>query len=204
MKQESAAIDNTSGLRHEIRPVTAEDIVDRENIRQLFARYSRGVDRQDADLVRSTYWPDGWDNHGVFEGTVDEFVANFLKIWPTLKMQHMLGQIYIDIHGNEANTESYFMAYHRLGTEGSTVDMLLGGRYVDRLEKRNGEWRLLQRNAVYDWYRDFGDSQPWDSPWFAGIVPGSNSLGSTTKDLSWDMFARLPLQRGVPRNHARR
>jgi hypothetical protein len=190
-------------MRHPNRPVSMDELLDRENIRHLFARYSRGVDRQDADMVRSTYWPGAWDNHGVFEGTIDEFVATFESIWPTLKMQHMLGQHYIEIHGTEANCETYFLAYHRLGAD-STVDMLLGGRYVDRLEKRDGEWRILQRNAVYDWYREFGASQPWTAQWFEGIPKDSRSLGATESDLSWDMFARLPLVRGRPRNHARR
>jgi hypothetical protein len=191
-------------MRQETKPITAEELVDRENIRQVFSRYSRGVDRQDEDLVRSTYWPGGWDNHGAFEGTIDEFIANFKLMWPTVRMQHMLGQIHIEIHGNEANTESYFLAYHRLGTGDDTVDMLLGGRYVDRLEKRDDEWRILHRNAIYDWYRDFGDSQSWDSPWFKGIDQNSTSLGSQDADLSWDYFARLPLVRGEAKNHARR
>ena len=26
-----------------------------------------------------------------------------------------------------------------------------GGRYVDRLEKRNGEWRIIHRRVVMDW-----------------------------------------------------
>jgi len=191
-------------MRQETKPITVEQLVDRENIRQVFSRYSRGVDRQDDDLVRSSYWPDGWDNHGPFEGTVDDFVGNFGLMWPTLKMQHMLGQCHIEIDGDQANTETYFLAYHRLGKDDDTIDMLLGGRYVDRLEKRGGEWRILQRNAVYDWYRDFGESLSWENRWFEGIEKGSSSLGSQANDVSWDFFAGLPLARGAARNHARR
>ena len=58
-----------------------------------------------------------------------------MPVWPTMKMDHLLGQSYIELHGNFANCESYFLAYHRAGEE-PTQDMFLGGRYVDRLEKR--------------------------------------------------------------------
>src|ERR1700737_2328472 len=109
------------------------------------ARYSRGVDRQEADLVLSSYWPDGWDDHGVFEGAPEAFVGTFRSIWPTIKMQHMLGQSYIEIKGKFANTETYFIAYHRVQGKDGTSDMFTSGRYVDRFEKRGNEWRLLHR-----------------------------------------------------------
>jgi hypothetical protein len=43
--------------------------------------------------------------------------------------------------------------------------MLLGGGYVDRLEKRGDEWWFIHRVAVYDWYRKSGASQPWTDAW---------------------------------------
>ena len=35
-----------------------------------------------------------------------------------------------------------------------------GGRYLDRLEKRNGEWRIGLRRVIMDW-RFRADSGPW-------------------------------------------
>ena len=37
-------------------------------------RYSRGIDRLDAEAVRSCYHPDGTDEHTGFAGPRDEFV----------------------------------------------------------------------------------------------------------------------------------
>ena len=44
-----------------------------DQIRQVATRYSRGVDRLDGDLMKSAYWPDGTDDHGVFVGNAMEF-----------------------------------------------------------------------------------------------------------------------------------
>ena len=46
----------------------------REAIREVAFRYSRGVDRLDADVMRSAYWPDAVDDHGRFVGNGWEFV----------------------------------------------------------------------------------------------------------------------------------
>ena len=44
---------------------------DRALITDLIHRYSRAVDRLDADLLRSVYWPDGTDDHGRPHGDED-------------------------------------------------------------------------------------------------------------------------------------
>src|SRR3546814_19862447 len=40
-------------------------------------------------------------------------------------------------------------------------DVSIGGRYLDRMEKRDGEWRIAQRAMLYAWYQDFGVSVDW-------------------------------------------
>jgi len=62
-----------------------------------------------------------------------------------------------------------------MGTE--ERDTLIGGRYLDRLEKRGGDWRIAQRTMLYDWYHDFGVSVDWSKgvmglPFSAGHYPG--------------------------------
>jgi hypothetical protein len=46
----------------------ALELADREAIRECLYRYCRGVDRLDADMIRSAYWPDCVDNHLEFTG----------------------------------------------------------------------------------------------------------------------------------------
>ena len=38
--------------------------------------------------------------------------------------------------------------------KGVIYSAIVAGRYVDRFEKRDGEWRIAQRTGLYDW-REF-------------------------------------------------
>ena len=121
------------------------ELADREAIRECLYRYSRGVDRLDADMVRSAYWPDCVDNHMSFTGNAEEFIA-----WS------------FPINGNSADVESYFYGFHRINTpDGGKSDMSGAGRYVDNFEKRGDEWRILKRLVVTDWFRQYPDSADW-------------------------------------------
>src|SRR5205085_6800983 len=65
---------------------------------------------------------------------------------------HLLGQSLIRIDGDEAAAETYFLAVQRRrDAAGAPYCEQLGGRYVDRLERRNGSWRIKHRTAVRDW-----------------------------------------------------
>lgn len=54
--------------------VDPEELADREAIREVAYRYARGVDRLDAEIMRSAYWPEATDDHGRFSGNGWEFV----------------------------------------------------------------------------------------------------------------------------------
>jgi hypothetical protein len=50
-------------------------LLDRLDIYDCTVRYARGVDRHDADLIASAFWPDAQVNYGTFSGPRDEFVT---------------------------------------------------------------------------------------------------------------------------------
>jgi hypothetical protein len=83
---------------------TAETLLDREAIREAMARYCRGVDRLDADLIKSAYHPDAFDDHGPFKGLRDEFVAwvvPFLRREYVVTSHHLTTQS-IEVQGDVA------------------------------------------------------------------------------------------------------
>ncbi len=67
--------------------------------------------------------------------------------------QHFLGNTHIELEGDVAHVETYCQAFHRFPTSGSASedDFVLGARYIDRFERRDGEWRIARRKLVVDW-----------------------------------------------------
>lgn len=128
--------------------LTAERLVDLEQIRDLAIRFSQGLDREDADLLRSVFWPDATDDHGwLFQGNAWEFAEMVLtrreRVRPTL---HVVSNHRITFQSDDhAEGEVYGTGYqfrHALATPSVRVVL---GRYLDRYERRNGEWRISSR-----------------------------------------------------------
>jgi ketosteroid isomerase-like protein len=132
-----------------------DDLLARQEIADAIYRYARGIDRLDFDLVRSCYHPDAYDDHGSFRGNVDEFIAAaqaFLPRWTAT--QHFMGNMLIEVEGDVARAETYAVAYHRReDAEGNGKDDVMGIRYVDRFERRGGEWKIAHRVVANEWRR---------------------------------------------------
>ena len=55
---------------------------------------------------------------------------------------HTLTNVRIELDGELARCESYVVAYHWRERETGTELETAGGRYVDRFERRGGEWKI--------------------------------------------------------------
>ena len=127
--------------------------LDEEAIKKVHMRYCRGVDRMDLELVRSCYHPDAVDDHGEFVGGIDEFIAYARENLPKfLSTNHCVCNQLVEVHGDVAFAEHYGIAYHRLpaGEDGVEKDWIATIRYIDRFERRDGEWRIAHRRSIVD------------------------------------------------------
>lgn len=140
-----------------MEPVCQADLqalLDREAIRDCLHRYCRGIDRADEAALRSAYWPDAEDSHGAFQGSAEGFIAQALaRLRAGGRRVHSIGNILIELHGDAAAVESYFLALQS-GAADPELETFLCGRYVDRFERRQGEWRVARRTVVYDWIEE--------------------------------------------------
>lgn len=162
------------------------EMADREAIRDCLYRYSRGVDRCDEGMLRSVYWEDAFDDHCLFAGTREELIAWVLPLLRGMAAtQHVISNILIRLHGDHADVESYYQGYHCLQSDAKPFHSLQGGRYVDRFERREGEWRIAIRKVVVDWFHEYegGDwaKGPFGHP---EIKPG----GRRPEDASYTML----------------
>jgi hypothetical protein len=137
-----------------------EHLLDRQAILDCVYRYCRGLDRHDEAILESVFHPDAIDHHGRFVGRVPEFIkfANDGHAQSTLGHTHNITCHFAEIDGNTAHAESYIIFCLRQKDE--KVVHVGGGRYIDRLEKRNGEWRIVRRRLVMDW-RFEADGTAW-------------------------------------------
>jgi hypothetical protein len=133
------------------------ELADREAIKECLYRYCRGIDRRDPDILRTAYWPDAIDTHLMFKGNIEEFIAWAMPTMKTMtNHQHHITNIIINLDGATAKVESYFWSCVVQGTDGR-YDRIGGGRYLDRFERRDGEWRIIERYVMSDWFRQFED-----------------------------------------------
>src|SRR5690606_24670199 len=67
--------------------------------------------------------------------------------------QHIIGQVQIELRGDEADGEVYFYAWHRIIEDGEPKDLSVAGRYVDLYTCKSGDWRISKRREIIDWTR---------------------------------------------------
>jgi ketosteroid isomerase-like protein len=127
------------------------ELQDRQAIQDCLMTYSRAVDRLDRELLLSVYHDDAIDDHGVFVGTPEEFAdwAIAMHTATHLSHQHCIFNSTCDLDGDVAHAETYYM-FVGLNRRGTPFAMS-GGRYIDRLEKRDGRWAIALRICVRDW-----------------------------------------------------
>lgn len=165
--------------------------LDREKIRECLVRLARGEDRRDADLIKSSCWPDARKDYGVFAGSFQEYLDWVVPGADAIKLtQHLLGQSLIELNGDTAQVETHVNSYHRVDMGGEERDSIIGGRYLDRLEKRNGEWRIAERTLIYDWFQDYGQSVDWSQGAMGMPFSGEHYTGKIREDFSAQFFAR--------------
>ncbi|WP_332772145.1 nuclear transport factor 2 family protein [Phenylobacterium sp.] len=139
--------------------MTLEDLASRAEVAEVAARYCRAFDRCDEALLASCFHPDATHEHGAFKGLSRDFCAlGLAAVRQVVLTHHQLGQVSIELDGERAWVESYFTSYHRFGAEpppggAPREDRIMGGRYVDRFERRDGVWRIAHRQGVNEWLR---------------------------------------------------
>ena len=128
-------------------------LLDEAAIKKLHIRYCRGVDRLDWDIVRSCYHPDGTDDHGSYKGGIEGFIEWASVGLPRFESTtHFTGNQLVEVNGDVAWAEHYAIVFHRrpANAEGPAADLIANVRYVDRLERRDGEWRIAARIVLAD------------------------------------------------------
>jgi hypothetical protein len=136
------------------RALTVDDLLAREEITDVIKDLARGTDRLDRELMASCYHPDGTDDHNVFRGTGTEFAQWVVDTLPHFQAtMHFVASPRIRRDGDVAQVDTCCVAHHVSApdADGQQSDMVLGLRYVDRFERRDGTWLIAARVCAFDW-----------------------------------------------------
>ena len=129
-------------------------LLDEAAIRRVMVRYAQGVDRRDFELTGTCFALNAFASYpGSWEGTGRAEIVKFLDIAKQYEAtMHFIGNQTIEIVGDRAKAETYAIAYHRRA--GGASDFTIGVRYIDDLERQDGEWLITRHLPVRDWVRE--------------------------------------------------
>lgn len=132
------------------RQARLETLLDRQDILDCLTRFSRAMDRFDRDLFLSAFHTDATIAAGDFVGGPAELYdwASAMHEQGQSATQHNLLNHTCDIDGDTAHTETYYLFAARNRDDSN---WLAGGRYLDRLERRAGQWRIALRTNFIEW-----------------------------------------------------
>jgi hypothetical protein len=158
------------------KPVDMERFIAEQEIKESFYRYARGADRLDAELFASAFWDDGAFNDPNSHEPISKIAEQIVEILGRhfSLTHHLNGNTLIDfVDQDHAKTETYFRAFHRTNADmkaeeagfiigarrlaelshvdGNVYDMVVGGRYLDQVERRDGIWKIKLRQLVFDY-----------------------------------------------------
>jgi len=162
---------------------SAEDIVNKQNVRELieFDRYCR--DYSLFEQERSCWWDDGEVFATWFKGPIDEFIKHSGAESKT-PSNHKINNTLVWLNGDRAVAECLCMIAFRTELGGELVDLHSWCRLHFRAEKREGRWGLLYFEGIYEKDRIdpvFSDNR-WEAP---------KAELTQFRPINWNMCYRL-------------
>jgi hypothetical protein len=158
-------------------------LLSRAKIQDLLARYCQSLDRCDIDRLRTIFWPEA--THSMFDGSILDFPDFSMAALRTMdSTMHSLANCVLEFDDSDhARSETYAIAHHEIASERGQTYVVAGGRYLDRFERRDDEWRILERVYLIDWHQIHRSTQDWDDPMVTmitrrgGRFPNDESFG---------------------------
>ncbi len=130
------------------------DVELRAVVERALLSYCRGIDRLHPASIAAAFHPGALlIDYGSQTRTIEEFADHAVVSLGRrfVATQHRISNITVERNGASALVETYVHATHVQATPGERNLHTFVGRYIDRFEKRGGEWKIAQRTLRNDW-----------------------------------------------------
>ncbi|WP_086619198.1 nuclear transport factor 2 family protein [Erythrobacter tepidarius] len=155
------------------------EVADRLAIAETLALYCRGIDRCDAEQLSAVFTPDARIDYGDGAKPIAEAIPSLMAGLGAMRLtQHNISNTVMRISGDTARAETNCVALHLIPAPQGEIEVVVGGRYLDRLEKREGRWRIAERLYVMDWNR----TAPSTMALHGGLFDGLQRRGARGDD----------------------
>ena len=147
-------------------------LIEENKIKRILYLFCRATDRCDTELLSTLYHEDALHIHGHYNGPASGFIAAVKSIYARMdSATHHLTNILIDIDGDVAHSESNSLVIcaRDQGEGGERIDLVLSVRFLDRFEKRNGQWKIAKRRVVYDTNQSLPPTTRWDGEYYGAF-----------------------------------
>jgi hypothetical protein len=134
-----------------------EILMAERQITRVVLSYARAVDNLDFERLRRCFHPDARIHYGeIFSGNLDETIAWLENSLPRLQSTlHDFGApwIELDLENGRARCETYTTnaARYPENENGEVILNVTGTRYVDVFERRDDDWRIVERRNIGAW-----------------------------------------------------
>lgn len=129
-------------------------LLDRAAVHDVLMRYSFALDRREFDELAACFAPDvggEWTFGPIPDrDALLDYICGVARFHTTM---HFMGNEFIEVSGDEASLQAYAMLLHRATRrDGSTFEYNPSDRlYSERLERREGQWVIVERKAEPQW-----------------------------------------------------
>ena len=124
---------------------------DRQEIRELIENWVVWRDAGDWERFRTVWHDDGRMMATWFQGPADEFIRVSREGFERgVRILHFLGGTSIDVAGTRAIAQTKMTITQRAPVHDVVCDVVCTGRFYDFLERRDGVWRIVLRQPIYE------------------------------------------------------
>ena len=150
-----------------ISQYSPERVADRMQIQDVMYRWCRAIDRLDYDGIRDVFHPDAIDTHGIYNGDIEGLIAWARERHRAIPFSmHQVSNMLIEFATPDvAMSEAYLRTIQRYPLEAASAlkqlangyepegpsDLWTCSRYIDRFERRKGEWKIARRVLAQEW-----------------------------------------------------